>query len=278
MGRGKDSTKFADGISLTGCCTNVAVRRVWFAEDYSPPPLLEVLQSMELQQADGYALCLEFRVVTSHMDSHREKVHPGSATIDQRVPTMADVVEKAQGFGLSKSSELDQLSLDLNDVHALYVYTLETEVYTAMNRCMRDPDPWSQGLERWRPVMYHIQQALAKIPPFAHLQLYRGLACRVEGYTEGSLVHWPAFSSTTSDAGIVMDFAGDAGTIFIIKPHERSRGRDISFLSEFEEEREVLFDSNSLHTVEQKMNTGSKELLAKALKADLENIDVYVLK
>ena len=149
-----------------------------------------------------------------------------------------------------------------------------------MNQAMRG-EPDSPELGIWRPVIYHIENALSKLKVGPLPQLYRGMPHAVTGYDEGTFVLWDAFSSSTSDANIVKQFTDEvncSGTIFILKPLAESHGRCINFLSEFKEESEVLFRPNTWFRVQQKLGQGPKQLLAHHLGISLEGIDVYELE
>ena len=272
------------------------------SEDFSRTgTLVHVLEAIELVRSADYHLCMcrtngtecdgitEVKNRKKHLKEKHPDIlseYPGKDDKDPycRSPTMSDVIRKATSFGCAffQRHPEPQPQLTLNDVHSIYVYTLETEIYGSMNRCLREGD--TVELAKWGPVIYHVQQALAKIPELSSgwSQLYRGIDLKVEGYLEGSIFPWPSFSSSSLKLDVVLSFAGtECGSIFMIRPlAKNSRGRPIADLSEFPSEMEVLFPPNSVFSVQQQLGIGAKDLLSRVLKLKdpgLTHVDVYEL-
>ena len=272
------------------------------SEDFSRTgTLVHVLEAIELVRSADYHLCMcrtngtecdgitEVKNRKKHLKEKHPDIlseYPGKDDQDPycRSPTMSDVIRKATSFGCAffQRHPEPQPQLTLNDVHSIYVYTLETEIYGSMNRCLREGD--TVELAKWGPVIYHVQQALAKIPELSSgwSQLYRGIDLKVEGYLEGSIFPWPSFSSSSLKLDVVLSFAGtECGSIFMIRPlAKNSRGRPIADLSEFPSEMEVLFPPNSVFSVQQQLGIGAKDLLSRVLKLKdpgLTHVDVYEL-
>ena len=164
----------------------------------------------------------------------------------------------------------------MNDAHALYVYTLDTEIYACTNRCIQQPDV--EALDPMRPFAHQVQKALAKLPAHDWSHLYKGIGCRVSGYEEGAVVRWEAFSSTTSDVNVVRRVVGSEGSMFVVRPMRGSKGRSIRCFSAFSDEAEVLFDAHSLFRVRRRLSPRSRSALGHHLGWDLQTTDVYELE
>eukprot|EP00906_Rhabdomonas_costata_P011609 RCo016545 len=182
-------------------------------------------------------------------------------------PTMQLVVQQSRGFteaflARHKATGSTLGSLSFDNVAAVHTYTLETEIYRTVNSVlMRLGADWETQLERWREVVLHVDQGLAALEPFqVQTPLYRGINRHVAEnlYSEGQVIVWPAFSSTTTDPEVAKHFIEqNQGTFFIINPNTTGcHGRFISALSAFEKEQEVLFRYNSYFRVLQKMGSG----------------------
>ena len=282
--RGTTSSKFSDGIAANAVTNDgeLPVPKQFYPQDYRPPRFLEALKGLLLDDADQYRVCGECDLITKDFEQHCEK--SGHGLSEARHPTMDDVVRKAVQFGKKCRSDpgkqqICQLLKDDDDIHALYVYTLETEIYSKMNAAMRNDIP-SPEAEKWRPVIYHIHRALRNLPSHSLTQLYRGIDCKVQNYDEGRFILWHQFSSSTVNPDIVKDFTAEGGSIFILRPSEASQGHLIDFLSEFEKEKEVLFAANTWFRVQQKLKDGTKRFLAQHMGIEWEvmkEIDVYEL-
>ena len=282
--RGTTSSKFSDGIAANAVTNDggLPVPKQFYPQDYRPPRFLEALKGLVLDDAAQYRVCGECDLITKDFEQHCKK--SGHGLSEARHPTMDDVVRKAVQFGKKCRSDPDkqqicQLLKDDDDIHALYVYTLETEIYSKMNAAMRNDIP-SPEAEKWRPVIYHIHRALRNLPSHSLTQLYRGIDCKVQNYDEGRFILWHQFSSSTVNPDIVKDFTAEGGSIFILRPSEASQGHLIDFLSEFEKEKEVLFAANTWFRVQQKLKDGTKRFLAQHMGIEWEvmkEIDVYEL-
>ena len=93
---------------------------------------------------------------------------------------------------------------------------LHPQVYSAMNAAMRTSDP--AQLSVFRPLIYYISVALKKLKPKTST-VYRGIPIPVNptAYGPGTVVAWPAFSSTSADAGVgmLLRWVSDWGYIMV---------------------------------------------------------------
>ena len=281
--RGATSSKFSDGIAANAATPDgeLPAPKHFYPPDYRPRRFLEALEGLALEDADQYWRCCACDVITKDLERHCATATHGAC--DGRRPTMADVIRKAVAFAeLCRRDPGRQQAcqaLEADDIYALYVFTLETEIYSKMNAAMRGAMP-SPEADKWRDVICHISRALSRLPPHSLTQLYRGIDCRVQGYDEGRFILWHQFSSSTVNPDIVKDFTEEGGSIFILRPSDASQGHLIDFLSEFEKEKEVLFAANTWFRVQQKLRDGTKRFLAQHMGMAWEvmrEIDVYEL-
>ena len=143
--RGTASSKFSDGIAANAVTTDgeLPAPKQFYPQDYRPPRFLEALKGLALEDADQYWWCGECDIITKDFERHWEM--SGHGVCQGRPPTMDDVVRKAVQFGEKCRSDPDKQQicqlLEDDDIHALYVYTLETEIYSKMNAAMRNGIP-----------------------------------------------------------------------------------------------------------------------------------------
>ena len=150
-----------------------------------------------------------------------------------------------------KVYELRQQRVILSPLHIvpIYLYTYELkdpeggdQIYSAMNAAMRTGD--AAGLKFWRPLLWHLDQALRVLPSYKG-KLYRGINIRFSEaeFCAGQTVCWPAFLSASTTQAVAEEFVkGDDGTLFFI---QSAGAKAISKFSQFPEEAEVLFPPNT---------------------------------
>ena len=174
-------------------------------------------------------------------------------------------------------------TLGREDLVALYTYTYELylagpekiacdhQIYRHMNKAMREND--STTLSLWRPYIFLLDAALAKLPQMQNVKVFRGMGLVFDRstYMLGEEVCWPAFSSSSLEKSVAEEFIQShapekqtTGTVFIITS---ASARTISLFSHFPEEKEVLFSSNSRFRVVSVMGDDTKALLG--LKSDI---------
>eukprot|EP00760_Papus_ankaliazontas_P014049 PhM_4_TR15947/c0_g3_i2/m.50137 len=195
-------------------------------------------------------------------------------------PTVDDILHKGTVFW--QRFEADGLprtypSITRDCAIALYLYTLETELYRDMNYALRVGV--EETINRFGPLIHFIEQAFTQLPKHDLMvsQLYRGLDINLEAtYSSVSFVRWTAFSSTTASHTVVHEFLksrpgqhSTEGTIFLIRSRN---GILISDFSEFPKEDEVLLPPNSLLKIGGEVGTGTKELLSRQLGLPLSSV------
>jgi len=131
----------------------------------------------------------------------------------------------------------------LEDMAVIHMYTLEAPpIYRPLNKVLRLRDP--EGIARWRPFIYKLQEACLKLPPCSAL-VWRGISAglKFESLTINARVTWCAFTSTSLSRDAAVSFFGEQGVMFRALVFG---ARDISLLSKFPEEAELLLPANSL--------------------------------
>ncbi|GGF20453.1 hypothetical protein GCM10011611_28120 [Aliidongia dinghuensis] len=169
-------------------------------------------------------------------ESSGESLPPSKPTmpLSQAVGEDAAAEWTAAGRANAARNGVDVSHLSDDEVGAIYGYTTN-EGYSAINPALRGLQPMTPELSAFQT---HIESGLDKLPPFSGTS-FRGTDLPpsvLDNYQVGETVADPAFasSSTTSPfSGTTrMEMAGESG-------------RDISFLSEYPKEAEVLFKPNT---------------------------------
>ena len=97
--------------------------------------------------------------------------------------------------------------------------SFEHQIYRELNSAMRSARLQPQALDPWRPLLYHITEALEALPRARSL-VYRGVNLQIDvsQYVTGRHLVWPAFSSTSLDAAVGKQFLGStaSGVLFVI--------------------------------------------------------------
>jgi len=156
--------------------------------------------------------------------------------------------------------------LDEDEVLAVYFFTIsfpvrELSVYRRLNQDLTSEDR-ETSLPKWRFYIYHLFNAMSKIPiwnPLTLQDVYRGVNVNLvkkypQKYKKGNEIIWYTFTSTTLDISKVQNFLqrekneSKEGTIFTLNNANLS-GRDIRFYSRHKEEVEVLFPPGSRFSI-----------------------------
>jgi len=101
----------------------------------------------------------------------------------------------------------------------------------------------TQNLQIWTPYIYYLQRALSKLPN-EERTVYRGVnAIDIvkKEYTKGRRIHWSSFSSTTTNLGTAIEFAGKGGVVMRISI---VNGKCIKPYSVIAREDEILLSPN----------------------------------
>jgi len=129
-------------------------------------------------------------------------------------------------------------------------------------------------LELWKPFLYFLIKGLNKLPNVS-CRVFRALDKPITSlskqYTKGKNIVWVAFTSTTQQQNVMLTFSTlQQGTWMMLDVIE---GKDISQISLFPNESEILLLPNSSFIVEDIL---SKEM--KLLTGIPSEIDVLVMK
>lgn len=200
-------------------------------------------------------------------------------------------------------SALDRITL--NYAAAVFAYTEEDDdpdrsLYRLLNMaCRAQADPEQvRALDRYRDYLKHLLEGTAALPPRPGWA-YRGIDRRLEerdGYEIGSTITWHNFSSCSLSQLVPLRFiegfvededdAEDwstqhdlSGTIFALN---LSTGRDVSSLSSYPEEEEVLLMPNKHLTVRRRLMSEAEKhavLDHPAIRRlEMHDINVFVLE
>ena len=162
---------------------------------------------------------------------------------------------------------------------ACTVYSMESPVYRACNRSMRDWHRARDAFATWQGFACLLDFELHQLKRFVGT-VYRATPVQVPPslYQKGNVVTWNHPSSTSSDARVAKMFLGGGdggalkGSIFII---QSVTGRPIGEHSVYPREAEVLFRAGTQFQVKSQTPTGLKSLLESTMRCSLRSVDVY---
>jgi len=172
------------------------------------------------------------------------------------------IVEESQRIASDRLSRLPPGALRLSADEALAVaaYTFDLGLnsesedgadnfYNQLNDCLRERN--TQKIIRLKPYLSYLLRALAKFPA-VQTTVYRGIPADsldivLEKYKIGTMVHWSAFTPTSTEISTAKQFAqGPGGVIFRIRV---INGRCVSLYSYCRSEEEILLSPNSVFVV-----------------------------
>lgn len=150
--------------------------------------------------------------------------------------------ESGQALVAEGSGGVDARGLDADECGALYLYTMESQLYTSLNALLRARN--REALKPYFPYLHLLLSAREKLPRYAGV-CWRGVRGDLRAsYVQGREIYWWAVSSCTRQLDVLSSpqFLGTSGerTQFMI---EVTHGVDISHYSCFqqhESEHEVL--------------------------------------
>ena len=158
------------------------------------------------------------------------------------------------GEQAAELAEGDPHGLDVDEVGALFLYTMESGLYDELNRLLRMRQ--REQLKPFFPYMQLLLRAREKIPAYAGVvwRGVKGVDLR-DKYPPDKEVYWWAFSSTTKKLATLTNpmFLGTTGvrTVFMI---EIQSGIDIEPYSSFQDEASeaevLLFPGTKLKVVD----------------------------
>jgi len=162
-------------------------------------------------------------------------------------------------YGLDTNEALTIIYYTVDAQHDGIKETREKSVYKELNNALAMRD--SNRLEKWKPYLFYLIRGLSKLPSES-CTVYRGLDVQLtqktERYHVGNTVIWPAFTSTSTSSSILSSFANTKGTWASMDIVE---GKDISKLSIYPQESELLLLPNSEFRVEEILGTSTKRLV-----------------
>jgi len=193
--------------------------------------------------------------------------------IENHLSNISDVVNF---YGLDKNESLCIIYYTVDAQHIKINETREKSVYKELNSALSGRD--TPRLEKWKPYLYYLMRGLKKLPSETGT-VYRGwdlqLTHKTERYHVGNSVIWPAFTSTSTSVSLLSSFANIRGTWASMDIVE---GKDISKLSIYPQESELLLLPNSEFRVEEILGPSTKRLVIEFSKlppnsfADLDMI------
>ena len=167
-------------------------------------------------------------------------------TIERAIQPLKKVLKGADKMldEVSRNARLDSMkTLKKDEAAAILLYTLEwnpreESLYHILNKTLSSRDR-DRKLEPWLLFLRLLLVALSKLPLVENTTVYRGIPSLAD-YSGKQEVTWYSFTSTSSDEQVARGFCskkGDASTLFVIRVRS---GRDLSGLSIYPQEKEVL--------------------------------------
>ncbi|UJR84971.1 ADP-ribosyltransferase domain-containing protein [Sandaracinus amylolyticus] len=147
---------------------------------------------------------------------------------------MAHWGKKARELAAKKAGSVP---LDVEEIAAVVLYTLETALYKKLNAALRDPD--RRAADLYRAYLRLLLSGLSKLPA-SDAVLYRGVAKDLRSeYPRGGTITWWGVSSCTSKLAVARGFLGASGRRTLFEVHTRS-AVSIRDLSAFTGEEELV--------------------------------------
>jgi hypothetical protein len=160
-----------------------------------------------------------------------------------------------------ESIRADQsLQLPVSELAALKLYTSQSDFYRILNAALRKID--RKAVVPFVDIIWLLLLGLSKCPVFADTDtVFRGVKLDLTSqHIEGSFITWHQFTSCSTNLATLQSevFLGTTGprSIFVIRMTS-TRPRDISTVSLFPQEREVVFPPNTRFQVVAKVNLGN---------------------
>jgi len=126
----------------------------------------------------------------------------------------------------------------------------------------------------FKDYIYYLTNALKLLDPFLG-PVYRGIDCKMSDFEPGKTIVWPAFSSSTRDPRVAIEFLkGKCGTLFLINS---KTARSIDKYSSIKTEQEVLFLPNSFFKISSQVSDAGKMMLETLLCSSGHQISLKFL-
>ena len=168
---------------------------------------------------------------------------------------LEDAKKKWEAAG--KGSALKRSGLTEEEAAAVFVYTYdfgkeswEKNPFRVVNKTLAERN--TNALPRLCGYILHLLSALRKLPRWKESAVvYRGVEGPVSPYVMevGSVLSWPAFTSTTAEESTVGSFIGSAREPFVFEIRGEFVGYDISAFSALGGECEVLLEPETMFRV-----------------------------
>ncbi|CAF1412121.1 unnamed protein product [Adineta steineri] len=176
-------------------------------------------------------------------------------------------VRTIHGDGTCRVEEINVFEDAYESDHAIYWYTIDSFFYRELNRALRSHD--INQIFLWRAYISDLDRKLREICSeqmnCQSRYMYRGQVlhkydlCKL-AKSVGKLISITSFQSTSSNLNIAKVFAGDGEVDFPFQPvvfkiliesnNNKIVCADISKLSDFEDEKELLFSIRSMFRIE----------------------------
>ena len=242
--------------------------------------LVEEAKKLDERNAKLFWMCDECERPTSdepaeHMWQKHRSVH---WHMWQKVGALPPPVRMQQVLELA-----DRLAERHQKRAALLLHTMETPIYLASNKAMRE---WNlphgpEAYKPWQPYAHLLDQELLLMDRFEG-SVYRGVHFRLpeDLYKALRVVTWNNPTCASEDPRQARLFLGSkqggcpVGTLFVIRS---ITGHRIAAHSLHPEEQEVVFRAGTQFQVQPLPSAGMKQLLEVAMRCSLQDVAVYEL-
>jgi hypothetical protein len=185
------------------------------------------------------------RFVNSNLPKRRETSHNSTfdyedlplLTLEEAVKKIIPVISHVMDYVTTAKKRYNWHStvLTRDESAAIYLYTMSTEFFSALNNALRDAN--RQVLKPWLDFLKLFVTSLKKLPP-TKATIWRGVSYNATSkFVDNDVYTWWDINSCSVNINIVQGFLGESGTLFAI---ETIHGRDISMFSAFPDEQEVI--------------------------------------
>jgi len=173
-----------------------------------------------------------------------------------------EVLRKAQivATRAAKQGVLEKLNIEFEDALCIAAFTIEPEtnkqaaMYNVINQALRKRRS-EKNLSPVKNLIVHFLRCLRKLPRVTKNVVYRGIDKNIESRMSiGSTATWWGFTSTSWDMGVTSTFIKENGSLLVLDgPLD---GYDITLLSEFPNESELLLEPETHFKIISKVNMG----------------------
>jgi hypothetical protein len=158
-------------------------------------------------------------------------------TLEEAVKNLTKIVPDVATYVSTAKKDCNQNTTIVthDESAAIYLYTMPIEFFFNLNRALRDEN--RQVLKPWLHFLKLFVTALKNLPP-TKATIWRGVNYDATlNFVDNDVHVWWDINSCSMNINSVQPFLGESGTLFAI---ETIHGRDISMLSAFPDEKEVI--------------------------------------